>query len=75
MTKVKTINPQPIFELLQERERILNVGTTEELIELAKTYGTKPIENSTTLYKSTVARLRQRLTDIGLDPEVYNEQT
>jgi len=65
----KVINAQPIIDLLNERERILNEGTIEEVIELAKTYGTNPISNSTTLYKSTVARLRQRLTDMGLDPD------
>lgn len=75
MIKAKTINAQPIVDLLLERERILSEGTVEEVIELAKTYGTKPIVNSTTIYKSTVARLRNRLTELGLDPEVYNDKT
>ena len=75
MIKAKIINSQLIQEKFLERERILNEGTREEIIELAKTYGTKPIVNSTTIYKSTVARLRNRLTELGLDPEVYNDKT
>lgn len=65
----KVINAQPIIDLLNERERILTVGTIEEVIELAKTYGVEPITNSTNLYKSNVQRIRQRLTDMGLDPD------
>ena len=65
----KVINIQPVVELMQERERVLNEGTIEEVVELAKTYGVEPIVNSTSLYKQTVARIRKRLTDAGLDPD------
>jgi hypothetical protein len=68
----KTINIQPIIELLNERERIINEGTIEEVITLAKSYGTEPIVNSTTIYKTTVARIRNRLTQAGLDPDNLN---
>lgn len=65
----KIINAQPIIDLLNERERIIDSGTIEEVVELAKSYGVQPISNSTSLYKTTVARIRQRLTDMGLDPD------
>jgi hypothetical protein len=72
MTKAKIINPQPIIDLLNERERVLNEGTIEEVVTLAKTYGVQPIVNSTTIYKTTVARIRDRLTMAGLDPDNLN---
>jgi hypothetical protein len=72
MTKAKIINPQPIIDRLNERERVLNEGTIEEVVTLAKTYGVQPIVNSTTIYKTTVARIRDRLTMAGLDPDNLN---
>jgi hypothetical protein len=52
-----------IFELMQERERILNEGTLDEVIELAKEYHINAVqEHTTTPYKVMVDRIKQKLT-------------
>jgi hypothetical protein len=60
---MNAINFAPLFELMQERDRILNEGTLEEVIELAKEYHINSNEeHTTTPYKLMVDRIKQRLT-------------
>jgi hypothetical protein len=60
---MNAINFAPLFELMQERDRILNEGTLEEVIDLAKEYHINSTEeHTTTPYKLMVDRIKQRLT-------------
>ena len=53
----------PVFEIMQERERILNEGTLDEVIDLAKEYNiNQTFQHTTTPYKTMVDRIKQRLT-------------
>ena len=58
----------PVIEFLQERERIISEGTLDEVLKLAKEFHiNQTIEHTTTPYKITVDKIKQRLTKENYD--------
>ena len=52
-----------VYEFIEERERIISEGTLEQVIDLAKQFHiNETFEQTTTPYKITVDKIKQRLT-------------
>jgi hypothetical protein len=63
----------PILDIRKERERIINEGTVDELIDFAKKYNIHQ-EGGISIYVQTVNRIKTRLIELGIDPETVRSE-
>lgn len=65
---MKTRDFTKVIETITERQRIMTSGTIEETINLAKQIGINA-PSRTSVHKAQVTQLKQRLIELGVDPE------
>jgi hypothetical protein len=65
---MKTQDFSKVIETVQNRQRIMTSGTVEETIALAKEVGINA-PSRTSVHKATAQQLKQRLIELGVDPE------
>jgi hypothetical protein len=63
----------PMLAIRKERERIINEGTVDEVINFAKQYNIHQ-EGGVSIYVQTVNRIKTKLIELGIDPETVRSE-
>lgn len=62
-------NPLPIYETVVSHNTVIENGTTEEVIQLAKEFNIHDITNTNKRFNDVVSKIKDRLTKDGVDLE------